>query len=318
MNKDINMKNIVNQKIKEIKETVKQDKVLLGISGGVDSSVVAVLVSKAIGDQLTCMFVDHGLLRKGEAKQVMDDFERFGIKVIKIDARDKFLNLLKGIVDPESKRKIIGKAFIDVFDEESRKLGDYKFLAQGTILTDIIESKTKDNKVIKSHHNVGGLPEDFNFKLLEPLKDLYKDQVRELGLAMDMPEHLIFRQPFPGPGLAIRVIGDITEEKLRIVRDTDFILREEIKMNNLDRKIWQYFTVLTGLKTVGIKNNQRSYDYTVAIRAVNSVDGMTSTWARIPYEVLEIISGRMVNEVEGCSRVVLDVTSKPPSTIEWE
>lgn len=318
MIKDINMKNIVNQKIKEIKETVKQDKVLLGISGGVDSSVVAVLVSKAIGDQLTCMFVDHGLLRKGEAKQVMDDFERFGIKVIKIDARDKFLNLLKGIVDPESKRKIIGKAFIDVFDEESRKLGDYKFLAQGTILTDIIESKTKDNKVIKSHHNVGGLPEDFNFKLLEPLKDLYKDQVRELGLAMDMPEHLIFRQPFPGPGLAIRVIGDITEEKLRIVRDTDFILREEIKMNNLDRKIWQYFTVLTGLKTVGIKNNQRSYDYTVAIRAVNSVDGMTSTWARIPYEVLEIISGRMVNEVEGCSRVVLDVTSKPPSTIEWE
>lgn len=312
------MKEFINKKIKEIREIVQDDNVLLGISGGVDSSVAAVLIAEAIGEQLTCMFIDHGLLRKYEAEEVMENFERFGIKVIKIDAREKFLNALKGVSDPEEKRKIIGKTFIDCFNEESKKLGNFKFLAQGTIYTDIVESGTKENLVVKSHHNVGGLPEKMNFILLEPLKTLYKNQVRELGFALNMPAELINRQPFPGPGLAIRIIGEVTKEKLTIVQDTDYILREEFKNYGLDRKVWQYFTVLTGLKTVGIKDMKRSYSYTIAIRAVHSVDGLTSKWAQIPYEVLEKISERMTKEVDDVNRVVLDITSKPPATIEWE
>lgn len=315
---NINIEKFLAEQIAEIKQTVKDDKVLLAISGGVDSSVAAVLIAKAIGNNLTCMFIDHGLLRLNEANEVMSNFKKFGIDVIKVDASKRFLDLLKGVVDPEEKRKIIGNTFIHVFDEEARKLGDYKFLAQGTIYADVVESGVEGAKIVKSHHNVGGLPKDIRFTLLEPLKTLYKNQVRQLGLAMNMPEELIFRQPFPGPGLAIRVIGDITEDKLKIVRETDYILRDEIKKNNLDRTIWQYFTVLTGIKTVGVTNSSRTYSYTVAIRAVHSTDGMTSSWAKIPYDVLEIISGRMVSEVEGCSRVVMDVTSKPPATIEWE
>ena len=312
------MDNFLDAKIKEIKDNVQEDKVLLGISGGVDSSVAAVLISKAIGEQLTCMFIDHGLLRKNEANEVMENFQKFGIGVVKVDARKKFLDLLSGVTDPEEKRKIIGKTFIDVFEEESKKFGDYKFLAQGTLYTDIIESGTKTAKVIKSHHNVGGLPKNMRFKLLEPINSLFKDEVRKLGLTMGMPEELITRQPFPGPGLGIRVIGEITEEKLAIVRDTDYILRDEFKKHGLNKSVWQYFTVLTGVKTVGVMGDNRTYAYTIAIRAVTSIDGMTSDWARIPYDVLDKISRRMVNEVSKCNRVVFDITSKPPATIEWE
>lgn len=312
------MKDFVKEKIKEIRQVVQDDNVLLGISGGVDSSVAAVLIARAIGKQLTCMFIDHGLLRKNEANEVMAAFDKFGIKVVKIDAQDMFLSRLAGVTDPEEKRKIIGKTFIDCFYDESKKLGNFKFLAQGTLYTDIVESGSKDNVIIKSHHNVGGLPEKMNFELLEPLKTLYKDQVRELGTALNMPSELVNRQPFPGPGLAIRIIGEVTKEKIKILQDTDYILREEFKKHGLDKTIWQYFTVLTGLKTVGVKNNQRSYSYTIAIRAVNSVDGLSATWAKIQYEILDNISLRMTSEVDKVNRVVLDITSKPPATIEWE
>lgn len=284
-----------------------------------DSSVVAVLIHKAIGDQLTCMFVDHNLLRKGEAESVMETFEgKFGMKVIKIDARERFMNKLKGVTDPEQKRKIIGNEFIYVFSDEASKLNDMDFLAQGTLYTDIIESGTATAQTIKSHHNVGGLPEDMKFELIEPLKTLFKDEVRELGTQLGLPDEIVWRQPFPGPGLAIRVLGEVTEEKLEIVRESDAILREEIAKAGLDREIWQYFTVLPNIKSVGVMGDQRTYDYAVGIRAVTSVDGMTSDWARIPYDVLEKISTRIVNEVPHVNRVLLDITSKPPSTIEWE
>lgn len=312
------MKDFIGKKIKEIQAVVQDDNVLLGISGGVDSSVAAVLIAQAIKNQLTCMFIDHGLLRKNEAQEVMDMFDKFGIKVVKIDAQERFLSRLKGIVNPEEKRIIIGETFIDCFNEESKKLGNFKFLAQGTLFTDIIESGTKDNVVVKSHHNVGGLPENMKFELLEPLKNLYKNQVRALGLALNMPAELINRQPFPGPGLAIRIIGEVTKEKLQILKDSDYILREEFKNHGLDKTVWQYFTVLTGLKTVGIKNKKRNYSYTIAIRAVDSIDGLNATWAKIPYEILEKVSCRMTTEVERINRVVLDITSKPPATIEWE
>ena len=313
------MKDFIAQKVQEIKDTVKDKKVLLGISGGVDSTVAAVLISKAIGNNLTCMFIDHGLLRQNEANEVMERFNnKFNIKVIKVDASEKFLGKLKGVTDPETKRKIIGALFIETFDEESKKLGHFDFLGQGTLYTDVIESGTKTAKTIKSHHNVGGLPKDIDFKLIEPLNKLFKDEVRELGRELGIDNEFVSRQPFPGPGLGIRVIGEITPEKLEIVRRSDAILREEIKNAHLETKIWQYFTCLPGFKTVGVMGDNRTYFYTVAIRAVTSIDGMTADWARIPYDVLDIISRRIVNEVPSVNRVVLDITSKPPSTIEYE
>ncbi len=313
------MEYFIEEKIDEIKATVGDKKVLCALSGGVDSSVVAVLIHRAIGDQLTCMFVDHGLLRKGEAESVMKTFSvGFNMKVIKVDAKERFLSKLAGVSDPEQKRKIIGNEFIYVFDEESKKLGEFDFLAQGTLYTDIIESGTNTAQTIKSHHNVGGLPEDMEFRLIEPLNTLFKDEVRKVGSELGLPNEIVWRQPFPGPGLAIRVLGEVTEEKLSIVRESDFILREEIKKAGLDKEIWQYFAVLPDIKSVGVMGDVRTYAYTVVIRAVTSIDGMTADWARVPYDVLEKISNRMVNEVGGINRVVLDVTSKPPATIEWE
>ena len=316
---DWKMENFITQQIAEIRETVGDRKVLLALSGGVDSSVVGVLLQKAIGTQLTCVFVDHGMLRKGEADEVMNNLSgKFGLNIIKVDAKERFLSKLAGVSDPETKRKIIGNEFVYLFDEESQKLQDIDFLAQGTLYTDIIESGTATAETIKSHHNVGGLPEDMKFKLIEPLKTLFKDEVRLLGEELGMPAHLVWRQPFPGPGLAIRILGDITEDKLEIVRDSDFILREEIAKAGLDRDIWQYFTVLTGLKSVGVMGDSRTYDYTLAIRAITSIDGMTADFARIPWDVLQKISVRLVNEVKHVNRIVYDITSKPPATVEWE
>ncbi|WP_172412701.1 glutamine-hydrolyzing GMP synthase [Ligilactobacillus salivarius] len=313
------MDDFIDMQIQKIRETVGDKKVLLGLSGGVDSSVVGVLLHKAIGNQLTSIFVDHGLLRKGEAEQVMDSLGgKFGLNIIKVDAKERFLNKLAGVSDPEKKRKIIGNEFIRVFDDESAKLEGIEFLAQGTLYTDIIESGTDTAQTIKSHHNVGGLPEDVQFKLIEPLNTLFKDEVRELGEKLGMPHELVWRQPFPGPGLGIRVIGEITEEKLEIVRDSDLILREEIAKHGLDKEIWQYFTVLPGIRSVGVMGDGRTYDYTVGIRAVTSIDGMTADFAQIPWDVLQEISVRIVNEVDHVNRVVYDITSKPPATIEWE
>ena len=316
---DWKMENFIDQQIKTIRETVGDKKVLLALSGGVDSSVVGVLLHRAIGEQLTCIFVDHGMLRKGEAEEVMNNLSgKFGLNIIKVDAKERFLGKLAGVSDPETKRKIIGNEFIYLFDEESQKLKDIDFLAQGTLYTDIIESGTATAQTIKSHHNVGGLPEDMKFKLIEPLNTLFKDEVRLLGEELGMPAHLVWRQPFPGPGLAIRILGDITEDKLEIVRDSDLILREEIAKAGLDRDIWQYFTVLTGLKSVGVMGDGRTYDYTIAIRAITSIDGMTADFARIPWDILQKISVRIVNEVKHVNRIVYDITSKPPATVEWE
>lgn len=319
---DWTMDNFIDMEIAKIREQVGDKKVLLGLSGGVDSSVVGVLLQKAIGKQLTCIFVDHGLLRKGEAEQVMESLGgKFGLNIIKVDAKERFLSKLAGVSDPEEKRKIIGNEFVYVFDDEATKLAGEEgvsFLAQGTLYTDVIESGTETAQTIKSHHNVGGLPEDMQFKLIEPLNTLFKDEVRELGTQLGMPDSIVWRQPFPGPGLGIRVLGELTEEKLEIVRDSDAILREEIANAGLDRDIWQYFTVLPGIRSVGVMGDGRTYDYTVGIRAVTSIDGMTADFARIPWEVLQKISVRIVNEVAHVNRIVYDITSKPPATVEWE
>ena len=316
---DWSMANFVDMQIAQIRETVGDRKVLLGLSGGVDSSVVGVLLQKAIGDQLTCIFVDHGLLRKGEGDQVMEMLGgKFGLNIIRVDASKRFLDLLAGVDDPEKKRKIIGNEFVHVFDDEASKLKGVDFLAQGTLYTDIIESGTETAQTIKSHHNVGGLPEDMQFELIEPLNTLFKDEVRALGTELGMPDEVVWRQPFPGPGLAIRIMGEITEEKLETVRESDAILREEIAKAGLDRDVWQYFTVNTGVRSVGVMGDGRTYDYTIAIRAITSIDGMTADFAKLPWEVLQKISVRIVNEVDNVNRIVYDITSKPPATVEWE
>ena len=309
----------MNEQIQKIKQTVGDKKVLLALSGGVDSSVCASLLSKAIGSQLTCVFVDTGLMRKNEGDEVEEAFKNDELNFVRVNAKDRFLEKLKGVTDPEQKRKIIGEEFIRVFEDEAKKIGQVDYLAQGTIYPDVIESGLGDAKVIKSHHNVGGLPDVVDFRdLIEPLRDLFKDEVRRLGLELKMPEYLVFRQPFPGPGLGIRVMGEVTEEKLEILRNADAIFREEIAKAGEDKNISQYFAVITNNKTVGVMGDFRTYDYTLALRGVTTTDFMTADWARIPYEVLDRVSVRIVNEVENINRIVYDITSKPPATIEWE
>lgn len=316
------MKQFAEMEIEKIRSLVGNEKVVLGLSGGVDSSVVAMLVHKAIGDNLYCMFIDHGLLRKNEADEVQKMFQdNFKMNFFRIDASKKFLDALKGVTDPEAKRKIIGKMFVETFEEEMAHIvkdENINWLAQGTLYTDVIESGTKTAQTIKSHHNVGGLPEDMKFGLIEPLNTLFKDEARALGLELGLSEEMVHRQPFPGPGLGIRIIGEIDENKIRIVQESDYILREEIKKAGLDCDIWQYFTVCLNSKSVGVMGDQRTYDYAVCIRAIKSIDGMTGDFYHIPYDVLGLIANRIVNEVKGCNRVVYDVTSKPPGTIEWE
>jgi GMP synthase (glutamine-hydrolysing) len=316
---DWTMDSLIDGAIAQIREQVGGAKVLCALSGGVDSSVAAALVHRAIGSQLTAVFVDHGLLRAGESEAVMNTLGgQLGIDVIRVDASERFLGKLQDVRDPERKRKIIGEEFIRVFEAESERLGPFDFLVQGTLYTDVIESGTATAATIKSHHNVGGLPEDMKFQVIEPLRELFKDEVRALGEALGLPSSLVWRQPFPGPGLAIRIIGAVTPERLAIVRDSDAILREEIAKAGLERAVWQYFTVLTGVQSVGVMGDERTYAHTIAIRAVVSQEGMTADWARLPYEVLERISTRIVNEVRSVNRVVYDITSKPPATIEWE
>ena len=313
------MVSIIEQQIKKIKEEVKEGRVICGLSGGVDSSVAAVLVNKAVGDKLTCIFVDHGLLRKGEAKKVIETFrENFKINLIHINASERFLSKLVGVTDPEKKRKIIGNEFIKIFEEEASKIKDAHYLVQGTLYSDVIESGTRDAARIKSHHNVGGLPEDMKLKLIEPLRLLFKDEIRKMGIELGLPDEIIWRQPFPGPGLAIRIIGEVTEEKIKILQDADEIVVEEIKRAGLYKNIWQSFAVLPSIKSVGVMGDERTYCYPIIIRAVSSMDAMTADWVRLPHKVLERMSTRIVNEVEGVNRVVYDISSKPPSTIEWE
>ncbi len=319
--KDWNIDNFITEQVDHIRETVSDRKVLLALSGGVDSSVVAALLLRAIGDQLVCVHVNNGLMRKGESEEVINVFGKkmgMGSNLIYVNAKDRFLDKLTEVEDPEEKRKIIGNEFIYIFEEEARKLDGIDFLAQGTIYSDVIESGTKTVKAIKSHHNVGGLPEDLQFELIEPLDMLFKDEVRQCGLALGLPESMVFRQPFPGPGLGVRCLGAITEDRLEAIRESDAILREEFKNAGLNKKVWQYFTVIPDFKSVGVKNHQRTYDWPVIIRAVNTVDAMTATIERIPYDILDLITERITHEVPGVNRVLYDLTPKPTGTIEWE
>lgn len=304
--------------VAELKEQLGNDKVILALSGGVDSSVTAVLLHKAIGKNLTCIFVDHGLLRKNEFENVMHDYEHLGLNVIGVNAKEKFFSALKGVTDPEEKRKIIGRGFIEVFDEEAHKLKDIKWLGQGTIYPDVIESLSITGMVIKSHHNVGGLPEKMHLKLVEPLRLLFKDEVRRVGLELGMMPHLIHRHPFPGPGLGIRVLGDITEEKVTILQNADDIYMSLMREWDLYKDIWQAGAILLPIKSVGVMGDERTYEYTIAMRAVTSTDAMTADWAHLPYEFLAKVSNEIINKVRGVNRVVYDISSKPPSTIEWE
>lgn len=315
-----NMADYIEEEIARIREQVGEGKVICGLSGGVDSAVASAIVHKAIGDQLTCIFVDHGLLRKGEAEQVKRTFgEEFNIPLVYVDAKKRFLDRLAGVTEPETKRKIIGDEFIQVFDEEAEKIKDVGYLVQGTIYSDVIESGGTDKAAtIKSHHNVGGLPEEMNLDLVEPLRFLFKDEVRKIGEVLGLPKEIVWRQPFPGPGLAIRIIGDIDWDKLEILRNADAIVQEEIKDAGLYRDIWQSFAVLPDLRSVGVMGDERTYGYPIILRAVNSDDAMTADWARLPYELLQSISNRIVNQVPEVNRVVYDITSKPPGTIEWE
>ena len=316
---DWTMESYAKTAIDEIKAKVGDGKVLLALSGGVDSSVVAALLSKAVGKNLTCVFVDHGMLRKNEGDEVENAFSDWDIKFVRVDASDRYLTKLSGVTDPEQKRMIIGEEFIRVFEEEAKKIGKVNFLAQGTIYPDVIESGKGDSAVIKKHHNVGALPDVVDFdEIIEPLRLLFKDEVRELGRELGLPEYLVSRQPFPGPGLAVRIIGDITREKIAILQDADYIFREEIAKAGLDTQINQYFAVLTSMRSVGVMGDGRTYDYTLALRAVTTTDFMTADFAKIPYDVLETCAARIVNEVKHINRIVYDITTKPPATIEWE
>ena len=322
LGRDWKMESFLDSSVRDIRERVGTDKAICALSGGVDSAVAATLVSRAIGEQLTCIFVDHGLLRKNEAEQVVAAFrEVLHLNVIAVDARERFLGKLAGIEDPERKRLAIGHEFIAVFEEQAAKIPGVKYLVQGTLYPDVIESKTPQSKAgqkIKSHHNVGGLPDEMNLALIEPLRALFKDEVRELGRALGLPDAIVSRQPFPGPGLAVRIIGEVTEERLAVVREADAIVRVEIDSAQLDPHPWQYFAVLTPVKSVGVMGDGRTYGNLVAIRAITSEDGMTADWARLPHELLERMSARIVNEVRGVNRVAYDITTKPPATVEWE
>ncbi|MHB9111284.1 MAG: glutamine-hydrolyzing GMP synthase [Thermoleophilia bacterium] len=310
---------IIEESVDAIRAQVGDEKVICGLSGGVDSSTAALLVYRAVRDNLTCIFVDHGLLRKNEAEQVIDAFENhFHVPLIHIQAEERFQKKLDGITEPEQKRKIIGEEFIRIFEEEARKLEGARFLVQGTLYSDVIESGTRDAAKIKSHHNVGGLPEDMDLELVEPLRHIFKDEVRNVAAELGLPDNMVWRQPFPGPGLAIRIIGEVTHERLEILRDADFILQEEVRRAGLYRDVWQSFCVLPAIRSVGVMGDERTYAYPIIIRAVTSEDAMTADWARLPYDLLETVSSRIINEVPGVNRVALDISSKPPSTIEWE